>query len=145
MKTRWNRRRSSPRLAQRPDVVCATLMPARNAGKKRRHERQNKRRHAAIHNISPQKRIVVERLADSLISPCEASLRSGVIMAAYAVKIESDDPVTLHRVMQRLIGDGLKDRYEAPQSLSHELFVLMLQIKEQERRDKVSRPPPQAW
>ena len=128
-----------------PDVVCATLMPARNAGKKRRHERQNERRHAAIHSISPQKRIVVERLADSLISLCEASLRSGVIMAAYAVKIESDDPVTLHRIMQRMVGDGLKERYEAPQKLSHELFVLMLQIKDQERREKMVKPPPQAW
>ena len=66
-------------------------------------------------------------------------------MAAHAIKIESDDPVTLHRVMQRMIGDGLKDHYEAPQSLSHELFVLMLQIKEQERRDELSKPSPQAW
>jgi hypothetical protein len=44
-----------------------------------------------------------------------------------------------------MIGDGLKDHYEAPQSLSHELFVLMLQIKEQERRDELSKPSPQAW
>jgi hypothetical protein len=67
-------------------------------------------------------------------------------MAAHAAKIiETDDPVTLHRVMQRLIGDGLKEHYEAPQGLSHELFVLMLQIKEQERREKLANPPPQAW
>ena len=47
--------------------------------------------------------------------------------------------------MQRMIGDGLKEHYEAPQRLSHELFVLMLQIKEQERREKLAKPPPQAW
>jgi hypothetical protein len=57
-------------------------------------------------------------------------------MAAHAAKIiESDDPVTLHRVMRRMIGDDLKERYEAPQNLSHELFVLMLQIKEEEQRE----------
>ena len=67
-------------------------------------------------------------------------------MAAHAAKIiETDDPVTLHRVMQRMIGDGLKEHYEAPQRLSHELFVLMLQIKEQERREKLAKPPPQVW
>ena len=44
-----------------------------------------------------------------------------------------------------MIGHGLRARYEPPQKLSHELFVLMLQIREQERRDKLSKPPPQAW
>jgi hypothetical protein len=29
--------------------------------------------------------------------------------------------------------------------LSHELFVLMLQIKEQERRENLAKPAPQAW
>ena len=50
--------------------------------------------------------------------------------------LESDrnDPVTLHRVMQNMIGDGLKARYAPPKKLSHELFVLMLQLKEQEQR-----------
>jgi hypothetical protein len=47
--------------------------------------------------------------------------------------------------MQNMIGEGLKERYEPPQKLSHELFVLMLQIKEQERREKLAKPPPQAW
>jgi hypothetical protein len=47
--------------------------------------------------------------------------------------------------MQRMIGDGLKEHYEAPQRLSHELFVLMLQFKEQERREKLAKPLPQAW
>jgi hypothetical protein len=66
-------------------------------------------------------------------------------MTAHAVKIESDDPVTLHRVMQRMIGEGLRERYEPPQKLSHELFVLMMQMNELERREKVAKPPPQAW
>jgi len=47
---------------------------------------------------------------------------------------DSNDPVTLHRVMQTMIGEGLKKHYEPPQKLSHELFVLLLQLKEQERR-----------
>ena len=71
--------------------------------------------------------------------------KSGMAMAVRAAKLEGDDPVTLHRIMQNMVGDGLKERYEPPQKLSHELFVLMLQIKEQERREKLAKPPPQAW
>jgi hypothetical protein len=66
-------------------------------------------------------------------------------MAVRAAKLEGDDPVTLHRIMQNMIGEGLKERYEPPQKLSHELFVLMLQIKERERREKLAKPAPQAW
>jgi hypothetical protein len=67
-------------------------------------------------------------------------------MAVRAAKIiESDDPVTLHRVMQRMIGDGLQEHCEAPQELSHGLFVLMLQLKEQELREKLAKPQPHAW
>jgi hypothetical protein len=51
----------------------------------------------------------------------------------------------LHRIMQNMIGEGLKDRYAPPEKLSHELFVLMLQIREQERREKLAKPQPQAW
>jgi hypothetical protein len=32
-----------------------------------------------------------------------------------------------------MIGKGLKERYEAPQKLSHELFVLLMQLNERER------------
>jgi hypothetical protein len=45
------------------------------------------------------------------------------------------EPVTLHRIMQEMIGEGLRERYKPPQKLSHELFVLLMQLKEQERRD----------
>jgi hypothetical protein len=52
---------------------------------------------------------------------------------------DNDDPVTLHRIMQSMIGDGLKQRYAPPQRLSHELFVLMMQLSENERRGKARR------
>jgi len=51
---------------------------------------------------------------------------------------ERDQPVTLHRVMQTMIGDGLRSHYEAPRRLSHQLFVLMMQLNEDERK----REPP---
>jgi hypothetical protein len=47
----------------------------------------------------------------------------------------SDQPVTLHRIMQKMIGDGLREHYKPPQRLSHELFVLLMQLKEHERRE----------
>lgn len=49
------------------------------------------------------------------------------------------EPVTLHRVMQTMIGEGLKERYKPPQKLSHELFVLLMQLNEEERRQQ-NRP-----
>jgi hypothetical protein len=49
---------------------------------------------------------------------------------------ESNDPVTLHRIMQTMIGEELRARYEPPQKLSHALFVLLLQLKEKERAQK---------
>ena len=45
-----------------------------------------------------------------------------------------NDPVTLHRTMQTMIGDGLRQHYQAPQKLSHELFVVLMQLNEEERR-----------
>ncbi|HUC52184.1 MAG TPA: hypothetical protein VMA30_22570 [Xanthobacteraceae bacterium] len=47
---------------------------------------------------------------------------------------EADEPVTLHRTIQMMLGEKLRAHYRAPKRLSHELFVLMMQIKEQERR-----------
>jgi hypothetical protein len=46
-----------------------------------------------------------------------------------------DEPITLHRIMQEMIGEGLRERYKPPQKLSHELFVLLMQLKEQEHRE----------
>jgi hypothetical protein len=49
---------------------------------------------------------------------------------------QTDDPVTLHRIMQTMIGQELRERYEAPQKLSHELFVLLMQLNEQDRKKR---------
>jgi hypothetical protein len=48
---------------------------------------------------------------------------------------DTDKPITLHRIMQEMIGEGLRERYKPPQKLSHELLVLLMQLKEQERRE----------
>jgi hypothetical protein len=47
-----------------------------------------------------------------------------------------EGPVTLFRVMQTMIGEGLKERYKPPPKLSHELFVLLMQLNEEERRSQ---------
>jgi hypothetical protein len=52
---------------------------------------------------------------------------------------QDESPATLHRVMQTMIAEGLKARYQAPQKLSHELLVLMMQINEQDRRHKAAQ------
>jgi hypothetical protein len=49
-----------------------------------------------------------------------------------------NDPVTLHRTMQTMIGDGLRQHYQAPQKLSHELFVVLMQLNEEERRNQAA-------
>ena len=59
--------------------------------------------------------------------------------AVRAAAHDDNAPVTLHRIMQSMIGEGLKERYAPPQKLSHELFVLMMQLRENERRGKVRR------
>jgi hypothetical protein len=51
------------------------------------------------------------------------------------------DPVTLHRVMQSMIAECLKKRYQPAQILSHELFVLLLQLKEREGRHGAVKQP----
>lgn len=50
------------------------------------------------------------------------------------IEDESDKPATLDRIMQKMIGDGLREHYKRPKKLSHGLFVLMMQLQEQERR-----------
>ena len=53
-----------------------------------------------------------------------------------------NDPVTLHRTMQTMLGDGLRAHYQAPQKLSHELFVVLMQLNEEERRLNASKRAP---
>jgi len=60
------------------------------------------------------------------------------------VQSQTDEPVTLHRIMQKMIGEGLKEHYEPPQKLSHELFVLLMQLKEQERKEAAANNGPKA-
>lgn len=57
-------------------------------------------------------------------------------MAVRATGHDGHEPATLHRTIQRVIGEDLKACYRPPETLSHELFVLLLQIKERERRAK---------
>jgi hypothetical protein len=55
---------------------------------------------------------------------------------------EIGQPATLHRVMQTMMGDALRRHYQAPKKLSHELFVLLLQLKEEEgKRDRTVAQP----
>ncbi len=61
---------------------------------------------------------------------------------AVPVADESNDPVTLHRVIQSMIGEGLRSHYRPPKKLSHELFVLLLQLKEEERKGKSANKSP---
>lgn len=50
---------------------------------------------------------------------------------------QSAEPATLYRVMQAMIGEGLREHYEVPQKMSHELFVLLMQMNE--RNNGVAR------
>ncbi len=67
------------------------------------------------------------------------SVPVAVPIAAPAADRERNDPVTFYQTMQSMIGDGLKAHYEPPKKLSHELFVLMLQLKEHEERDSKAK------
>jgi hypothetical protein len=42
----------------------------------------------------------------------------------------SSEPATLYQVMQAMISEGLREHYEVPQKMSHELFVLLMQMNE---------------
>ena len=46
---------------------------------------------------------------------------------------EPDEPATLHRVMQVAIAEGLRQRYQPPRKMSHELLVLLMQVNEQSK------------
>ena len=54
-----------------------------------------------------------------------------------AVVERSAEPASLYRVMQAMIGEGLREHYEVPQKMSHELFVLLMQMNE--RNNGVAR------
>ena len=50
--------------------------------------------------------------------------------------------MTLHRTIQMMIGDGLREHYQAPQKLSHEIFVVLMQLREEEHRGKGAKRAP---
>jgi hypothetical protein len=52
---------------------------------------------------------------------------------------ECNEPVTLHRVMATVIAEGLQTHFQPQRTLSHELFVLLLQLKEEERKREPRR------
>jgi hypothetical protein len=62
--------------------------------------------------------------------------------AAETATPPDNDPVTLHRTMQTMIGDALRERYQPPQKLSHELFVVLMQLREEERRHETAERTP---
>jgi hypothetical protein len=39
--------------------------------------------------------------------------------------------------MQAAIADGLKEHFEPPRKMSHQLFVLMMQMNDRARRERV--------
>jgi hypothetical protein len=48
----------------------------------------------------------------------------------------ADGPVTLHAVLKDAIGHGLRSRYQPDNEIPHDLLVLLMQMKENERRAK---------
>ena len=54
---------------------------------------------------------------------------------ALTTRDETDDgPVTLHAVLKDAIGHGLRSRYQPEKEIPHDLLVLLMQMKENERR-----------
>jgi hypothetical protein len=51
----------------------------------------------------------------------------------------TDGPVTLHSVLKDAIGHGLRSRYQPDNEIPHDLLVLLMQMKENERRAKAAR------
>jgi hypothetical protein len=44
---------------------------------------------------------------------------------------QSQQPATLHRVIQAAIAEGLKECYKPPKKMSHGLMVLLMQLNEE--------------
>jgi hypothetical protein len=67
-------------------------------------------------------------------------------MSGRAANDEPHEPATLFRVMQEAIGRGLKERFEPPEKMSHQLLVLMMQMNDRARRERAEaeRAAPEA-
>lgn len=57
-------------------------------------------------------------------------------MSGRATNDEPLEPATLFRVMQTAIAEELRQRYAPPQKMSHQLFVLMMQMNDRARRER---------
>jgi hypothetical protein len=57
-------------------------------------------------------------------------------MSGRAANDEPHEPATLFRVMQTAIAEGLRERYPPPRKMSHQLFVLMMQMNDRARREQ---------
>jgi hypothetical protein len=44
---------------------------------------------------------------------------------------QSEQPATLHRVIQDAIAEGLRECYKPPKRMSHGLMVLLMQLNEE--------------
>jgi hypothetical protein len=61
-------------------------------------------------------------------------------MMAFATQRETDGgPVTLHAVLKDAIGFGLRSRYQPDKEIPHDLLVLLMQMKENDRRAKAAQ------
>jgi hypothetical protein len=49
--------------------------------------------------------------------------------------VNSEKPATLHGVMQAAIAEGLRECYKPPETMSHGLLVLLMQLNEQAKTD----------
>jgi hypothetical protein len=49
---------------------------------------------------------------------------------------ETPDPATLHGVIRAAIARDLKAHYEVPQTMPHELLVLLMQMNEDNRKKR---------
>jgi hypothetical protein len=59
---------------------------------------------------------------------------------AFATQRETDGgPVTLHAVLKDAIGFGLRSRYQPDKEIPHDLLVLLMQMKENDRRAKAAQ------
>ena len=59
---------------------------------------------------------------------------------AFTTQYEANDgPVTLHAVLKDAIGYGLRSRYQPEKEIPHDLLVLLMQMKENDRRAKAAQ------
>jgi hypothetical protein len=59
---------------------------------------------------------------------------------AFATQYDVEEgPITLHSVLKDAIGFGLRSRYQPEKEIPHDLLVLLMQMKENDRRAKAAQ------